>query len=97
MTQFDAAYFNSIHLFINEQDDRVFLISELTEDREKFIFHLKYYMDNRGSEDLYIILDDNDTKLVILEFFSGKHFEKRKEANIKKFWDQLKREQSPFK
>lgn len=110
---FDPEYFNRIYAFINEADNRQFEISDLTEEPDKFVFHLKYYIETRQADDLCVVFNslseseqmygvselsdaDKYSHFKILEFFEGKHFEKRRQQNINKMWDKDKKNQSPF-
>lgn len=80
---FDAEYYNGLHSWIQTQDGKTFSIDELTEDYDKFVFHIKYYIDNRTKEDLALELNSisetesmygltKHTQIRVLEFFEGK-------------------------
>jgi hypothetical protein len=98
MVKFDAEYYNRIYKFLNQQDDVRYKISDLTDDPEKFIFHIKYYIDNRGKEDLEVEFNSlSETEIMhgatyseirILEFFEGKVKDRQREKLINKIWQQ---------
>lgn len=45
---FDKEYFNQIYDFLNKDEnlDRTFYLANLTADYDKFVFHVKYYIDS---------------------------------------------------
>jgi len=45
---FDKDYFNQIYDFLNKPEnlDRTFYLANLTADYDKFVFHVKYYIES---------------------------------------------------
>lgn len=78
---FDSNYFNAISKFLNEKDGIIYNIEDLTDDYDKFIFHIKYYIDTRRGDDLVIELNNQTVteimynapyvQLKVYEFFEG--------------------------
>jgi hypothetical protein len=78
----DQEYFHQLKNWIQLQDGKTFNIDEMTEDYEKFVFHLKFYINNRTPDDA--VLEFNSlteteemygvkyTQFRVLEFFEGK-------------------------
>lgn len=79
---FDFPYYNKLHSFINKSDNVVYTISDLTDTPDKFIYHLKYYIDTRTEDDAEIELNvvsesekmygATHSQFRILEFFDSK-------------------------
>jgi len=96
MIQFDAEYYRRLHAFLNQQDDVRYKISDLSDDPEKFIFHVKYYIDTRTGDDLHVEFNSlTETEIMygatyseirVLEFFSGIISQQQKEKMINKLW-----------
>lgn len=81
--ELDIEYYKGIYDFLQTQDNIVFEIEELTEDYDKFIFHLKHYIDTRTPDDIEIELNSfseseimygctTHTHFRVLEFFESK-------------------------
>lgn len=45
--EFIPSYFDRLYQFIQERDNVRYIIEDLTDDPEKYLFHLKYYIDNK--------------------------------------------------
>lgn len=79
--EFDPVYFNNIFAFLQQRDNYYYSIAELSDDPEKFIYHIKYYIDHRSAEDIdvefnsltetEIMYGANYTGFRTLEFFQG--------------------------
>ncbi len=52
--ELDLPYLNKLNTFIQASENKIYTISDLTDDPEKFIFHLKYYIDHRNGDDLHL-------------------------------------------
>ncbi len=78
----DQEYYKQLHGWIQQQDGKTFNIDDLTEDYEKFTFHLKFYINNRTAEDQEVEFNSlteteemygaNYAQFRVLEFFEGK-------------------------
>jgi hypothetical protein len=81
----DTEYYNRIHKFINQDDDKVYEIAPLTNDYEKFIYHIRYYIDNSNDDDFVVVpMGDGPrfTHIKVLEFFDGKIYSQKTINNI---------------
>lgn len=72
--KFDTVYFNRLCAFINNRDNITYKISDLTDDPEKMIDYLKYYIDHRTSDMIEILFLDPEpgqqyTHFRVYEFF----------------------------
>jgi hypothetical protein len=72
---FDVDYFNKLAKWLNSKDNIVYDINEMSADPEKFIFHVKYYIDNRTGDLVHVEFNDEFTKIHVLCFFEGKCLE----------------------
>ncbi len=80
--EFDKEYYQGLYQWIQLQDGKTFDINDLTEDYDKFVFHLKFYIETRTPDDAVLEFDSISesemmygikwTKIKILEFFDGK-------------------------
>lgn len=94
---FDPDYFNKISAFIQQRENYYYSIAALTNEPEKLINHIKYYIDHRSEDDIdvefnsltetEIMYGATYTEFRTLEFFDGiiKWNEAGKTAPIKKF------------
>lgn len=55
--ELDLPYLNKLNTFIQASDNKIYNVAELTDDSDKLIFHLKYYIDHRSGDDLHIDLN----------------------------------------
>lgn len=69
---FDTEYFNKLSKWLNSKDNIIYDINEMSADPEKFIFHVKYYIDNRTGDMVHVEFNDEFTKIHVLCFFTGK-------------------------
>lgn len=69
---FDIEYFNKLSDFLNSKDNIIYEVEDLTNEHEKFIFHIKYYIDNRSSDLIHVEFNSDYSKLKVYEFFEGK-------------------------
>ena len=81
--EIDLEYYKGIHDWLQKQDNVILNIDELTDNYEKFIFHIKHYIDNRTPDDIEIELNSfsesevmhgctTHTQIRVLEFFESK-------------------------
>jgi hypothetical protein len=70
--QFDTEYFNRLAKWINSKDNIVYNIADYTENPEKFIFHVKYYIDNITDDMAHVEFNDEFTKIHVLCFIQSK-------------------------
>lgn len=80
--QFDPEYYNTIFSWIQKNEDSVHVVAELAEIPERFVFHLKHYIDTRQEMDLVIDFNDDYSKFRIYEFMDGILSEHRKAQMI---------------
>lgn len=93
---FDPEYFNKIFAFLQQRENYYYSIAALTNEPEKLINHIKYYIDHRSAEDIDVVFNSlteteimygaTYTEFKTLEFFEGiiKWNEAGKTAPIKK-------------
>lgn len=75
--EFDSEYFNKLSAHINKKDNVVYNIMDMTNDYEKLVYHLKYYIDYIPRNDGYLEIELNSlkfgetrhTSFRVLEFF----------------------------
>jgi hypothetical protein len=110
--KFDSQYFNELNGFLNSEDDIVYLISDLTDDYEKFVWYIKYYISHKQKDDLEVLfIPSSETEIMygykeylalhILEFFEGKLSEgelsERHKQKRLKIWEELSRNPTVYK
>jgi hypothetical protein len=81
----DTEYYNRIHKFINQAEDKVYEIAPLTNDYEKFIYHIRHYIDHCNDDDFVVTLmgiGPRFTHIRVLEFFDGKIYSQKTINNI---------------
>lgn len=93
---FDPDYFNKFFAFIQQRENYYYSIAALTDDPVKLIYHIKYYIDHRSTEDIDVEFNSlTETEIMYgvtytefrtLEFFEGiiKWNEAGKTAPVKK-------------
>jgi predicted nucleotidyltransferase len=70
--EIDQAYSDMLRDFFNSKDDITYNVIDLTDDPEKFIFHVKHIVDTRTLDDLDIVFNEDYTKVRVIEFFYAK-------------------------
>jgi hypothetical protein len=91
---FDQSYYDKLFKLINSRDNIIYIINEeLTEEPEKLLWYVKYYIRNRSKNDLEVVLselpdgineDDRpayNTRFKVLEFFDMVIKEKEQKKN----------------
>lgn len=87
--KFDTKYFNKLAAFINSRDNVTISIESMTNEPEKFIWYLKYYIEYRTPEMIEILLIEPQpgqeyTHFKIYEFFDWVLWEQNKESRNNK-------------
>ncbi len=105
---FDKEYYDRLYSFFQSNDDVVFDIeNELLEDKRdknKFIFHVKLYIENRQPHETEVTFNAVYTKLRLTEFFDNvirssernkDRNEKQKSVNIQQTIEVIKKSNLP--
>jgi len=66
----DEPYYKAIVDFIQAKDNTKYIVSDLTDSPDKFIFHVEHYIKNRG-EGLIVKFSSDKNFLTVLEFFES--------------------------
>lgn len=79
--ELDQEYYNAIVSFIQAKDNTKYVVSDLTDQPDKFIFHVEHYIKNRG-EGLIVKLSSDKRFLTVLEFFESIYLRLSEEGKI---------------
>lgn len=66
---FDTEYFNGIAAFFNKKDNVTYNVSDLTNDNDKFVFHVKYYIDHRQADMCEVVFSEDYSQVRVIEYF----------------------------
>jgi hypothetical protein len=70
--QFEPEYYNKLSDFFNTKDGITYNLEDLTDDPERFIFHVKNYIDNTVGDMVHVEFSNDYKKIRVLEFFESR-------------------------